>query len=669
MTIKSIHTGLISLLAGILSFPVYATNYYASPSGKGDGTNVDKPTSFANGLKKLSAPGDTLYLLSGQYDLQTIDIKNLNGTAEQRIVISGLEGVNSEGSYDAILDFRTTAYGKRGIQVANSCSYIHIKNMTLRYSGKNNLINYGSHNLFENLDIYGSADTGCQMKEGGNNIIKHVDSHDNFDYELDKSGNLTQCDFGGNADGFADKQFSANGNHYIGCRAWNNSDDGWDFFQRVSNSQTVMEQCVCYANGPASYNMKDHPRYETDKAWFDQFKNGRTVIDADGNEVYVTLEEYPNMGNGNGFKLGGDNTGHNALVHHCLAVSNTVKGFDQNNDAGTLYLYNNSAYDNGFDYGFGRDNGCRLYIQNCISFRSRGTNGFHPNVVQISTNNTWNSGFSVSADDFVSLDKSLILANRQADGSLPAEVFMALKEGSALVDAGTPIKGITYSGTAPDLGWFEVDKGPAPDPIPDPEEGNTIFYWQMSGTTAPENGSTLTAEGGTIYAGTTDDTKSFGVETAGYVSAVPQHMRATDGYGLKMTSNALYLELELTSGSFYAGDTLYICGNNVWKIGTSLDFKNDLIDSIATGTSISTNNYNYLVLPDYADKLYLARNRGKGTGVSAIVINRKKDSPHADTVVIDERMPRQEARKVLVNGQLFILRGEEKYTIQGQKVK
>ena len=164
------------------SFTLNATTYFASPDGGGNGTSIESPTTFASGLSKLQNPGDTLYLLSGVYYLGTTDVSDKVGTADNRIVISGYEGTNSEGSYDAILDFRQTAYGKRGLQIQNTCSYVHVKNLCLRYSGKNNLINHGSYNLFENLDIYGSADTGCQMKDGGNNIIKNVDSHDNFDY-------------------------------------------------------------------------------------------------------------------------------------------------------------------------------------------------------------------------------------------------------------------------------------------------------------------------------------------------------------------------------------------------------------------------------------------------------------------------------------------------------
>ena len=454
---------------------VHAATYYASPNGNGSGSFND-PCSFKAGLGKLSAPGDTLYLFSGQYDLLTTDVNNLNGTASKRIVISGYEGMNAQGSYDAILDFRQTAYGDRGLQIKSTCSYVHVKNLTLRYSGKNNLINYGSNNLFENLDIYGSADTGCQMKNGGNNIIKNVDSHDNFDYET-MSG--ATANFGGNADGFADKQFTGDGNHYIGCRAWNNSDDGWDFFQRVSTSNTIIENCVCYVNGAPYYDMSAHPRATgVDKTWFDG-KVGTQMTDRYGNTITISLAKFPCQGNGNGFKMGGQYTNHKILIHHCLAVGNYARGFDQNNNGGTMWVYNCSAYQNSYNYGFTTAYGTNT-IQNCISLAGQNGDSYKAQTVVSIDHNSWNSGFSVSANDFQSLDTTLILAPRQADGSLPDVPFMRLKDSSPLIDAGIDVN-LTYNGNAPDLGCYEF---PGEEHRPDTVPEDTIPAVQPEGTHA-----------------------------------------------------------------------------------------------------------------------------------------------------------------------------------------
>lgn len=464
---------LISLVLCTLALSSFAATYYSSPKGAGDGFSYDTPTTFTKGLSLLKNPGDTLYLLAGQYDLDKTTIQKLNGTKQKHIVIAGYNPMNSKGSYDAILDFRTTPYGTRGLQIKNNCTYLHIKNLTLRYSGKNNLYNEGSFCLFENLDIYGSGDTGCQMKNGGDNIIKNVDSHHNFDYQT-MSG--TTANFGGNADGFADKQFTGNGNHYIGCRAWCNSDDGWDFFERVSNTQTIMEYCVCYQNGPATYDMTNNPRYETDKAWFES-KMGTTMTDRYGNTIKITMDKYPCQGNGNGFKMGGKGTNHQVIVHHCLAVANNTKGFDQNNNGGKMWLYNNSAYANTVNYGFTTAYGANT-LQNNISLNSINGDSYKSQTLVANDHNSWNSGFTCAVSDFQSLDTTQILAVRQADGSLQEGTFMRLVDGSKLIDAGIDVN-IGYNGSAPDLGCYE---SAGDEHLPLPED--TIPAVQPEGTHA-----------------------------------------------------------------------------------------------------------------------------------------------------------------------------------------
>lgn len=433
--------------------------YFCSPNGGGSGTSYNSPCSFSQGLQMLNAPGDTLYLRGGQYNLGTTNI-NLHGSSTRNIVIASCP------NEWATLDFRTTPYGQRGLVIKSASGFVHIKDMALCYSGKNNLYCEGSNCIFENLDIYGSADTGCQMKgTGGNNLILNCDSHDNFDYE---NGTTSRADFGGNADGFADKQYTGPGNTYRGCRAWNNSDDGWDFYQRTSSgTPTIIENCICYKNGPSYYDMRNHARYQTDKTWFDQI-NGTTVTDRYGQQVLVTLENYPNQGNGNGFKLGGNYTSHNVLIHHCLALYNKVNGFDQNNNGGNMEVYNNTGYKNGGNYGFTTSYGT-LTIRNCISYQS-GKSDTHKSKTTIADDhNSWNN-MSARSSDFVSNDTSLVLDNRQANGDLTENGLFALNAGSQYVDAGIDV-GLFHTGTHPDLGWKELPGDtiwPTP-PGPEPE--------------------------------------------------------------------------------------------------------------------------------------------------------------------------------------------------------
>ena len=103
----------LPLILSLITLGLHAATYYASPTGNSNGNSYATPCSLTNGIKKLTNPGDTLYLLAGQYDLGNTNIQNLNGSASARIVISGYPG------QIAILDFRTTPYGTRGLQIKN----------------------------------------------------------------------------------------------------------------------------------------------------------------------------------------------------------------------------------------------------------------------------------------------------------------------------------------------------------------------------------------------------------------------------------------------------------------------------------------------------------------------------------------------------------------------
>lgn len=428
------------------------TVYYASPTGTdAEGTSKSAPGNLFEMTWKLKA-GDELILLDGQYDLSETWWINLKGTPTAHIIIRADENATP------ILDFRNQS---DGLGVGLQGEYTHLKGITIRYAAHIGIWNFGSYNILECLDVYGNYDTGIQNVDGGHNMIINCDSHDNFDYKhLLDDGSL---DYGGNADGFADKwgKEPYSSNVYIGCRAWNNSDDGFDFWERISGEKpTVVINCISYHNGPETYDMTKHPRLALDKEWF--------------NKCGETLSAYKNYGNGNGFKLGGYGTIHNVELYRCQAVGNRNNGFDQNDNAGKMKVINCMAYQNGYNYGFYRSNPFSLDIHNCISLEPTGHPNNHfwtgePNNVTQS-HNSWNDGFSVSASDFESLDvKNLIIAPRNADGSLPETQLFHLKPTAThLIDEGiiypaSIFEGdeianfVDFKGAAPDLGCYEYE--------------------------------------------------------------------------------------------------------------------------------------------------------------------------------------------------------------------
>ncbi len=431
---------LIGCLA-MLATGSWATNYYVSPTGSGSAYSESSPGKLtATVINKLNA-GDVLYLMGGQYDLQSNLTINRNGTADNMITICPY---NNERP---IIDFRNQINGTNGITVKGT--YLHIKGITIRYAGYKGIwLEGATYCILEQMEIYGCCNAGFQLRSGGHNTVVNCDSHDNFDYQ----------DNGGNADGFADKQGEAcPGNVYIGCRSWNNSDDGWDSFQRVTNgTPTVYINCITYNNGPEFYDLSEHPRVLGKDANLSCF-NGKD------------LKNFANGGNPNGFKLGGQGKKHDTELYRCLAVGHRSKGFDQNNNAGNMKVINCTSYKNKHNYGFGNSYAYTLVIKNCISLSPISSHfDKYPGATITDDHNTWDTGFSASESDFEGLDiESTIFAPRNADGSLAETTQFHLKSTSTnLIDKGvnyTDFSGekiadyVFYKGEAPDLGCYEYD--------------------------------------------------------------------------------------------------------------------------------------------------------------------------------------------------------------------
>jgi parallel beta-helix repeat protein len=394
-----------------------ATTYYVAPNGSdaNSGTNLAAPFASPANAVALAVAGDTVYLRGGTYPI-TASVKPAHaGTAASFCTIAAYPGekpiLNATGNtVDGGLYISKDYWHAIGIEVENC-------------SGHGIVISGGGSNILEGCAAHDGADDGIYITGAGHdNLILNCDSYRNF-----KPPN------GQDGDGFAMKTGNGPGNVYRGCRSWDNADDGYDFYDDVTNF-VVLDHCWSFHNG---YNLWNAPG-----EW---------------------------QGNGNGFKLGGAGTEAAHLVMNCLAFINNHKGFDQNNATGGMTIYNCTGFSNQIDFSFPEPlaAGTTNVLKNNLAYLFfQGTNSAVYGWTNINTSsaaplvmasNSW-QGFNVTATDFAGLDASTATNARNADYSLPNLAFLRLAAGSKLIDAGVNV-GLPYNGAAPDLGAFEYTNG------------------------------------------------------------------------------------------------------------------------------------------------------------------------------------------------------------------
>ncbi|HEX7499026.1 MAG TPA: right-handed parallel beta-helix repeat-containing protein, partial [Polyangia bacterium] len=230
--------------AGVAFFCVFlaserasAAEYYVSPTGSDSnpGTLASPFATLQKGNNSAAA-GDTVWLRGGTYYSTTQITLSGSGTSDSnRTKIWAYQGEVP------VLDFSKYASTNPAVDVPAilvTGSWMHLKGLEIA----NGAVGVGgdhsysmlrtksaSNNTFELLNIHHGFGPGLFIDTGtGGNLILNCDSHDNYD----KDG--SQGD-GQNGDGFG-VHYQTTGPSTIirGCRAWHNSDDGYDFiYQEV----------------------------------------------------------------------------------------------------------------------------------------------------------------------------------------------------------------------------------------------------------------------------------------------------------------------------------------------------------------------------------------------------------------------------------------------------
>lgn len=417
-----------------------AKDYFIAPDGD-DGNDGDISAPFATiGRSQRSVEaGDTVFIRGGTYRMTEGQISQRirNRALVNVLAKSGKPGrmINYFAYQDERPVFDFSDVKPRGLRVTAfhvNGSFNHFRNISVigvqvTITGHTQSIcfdNEGSGNVYESLQMHDGQAIGFWLGRGSNNLVLNCDAYRNHDF-------TSEGGRGGNVDGFGFhvRPGSVN-NVFRGCRAWFNSDDGFDL---ISTGESVLiENCWAFYNG------------------FDP--------------------NFKSLGDGNGFKLGGYGVDGGAypetiprhVIRGSVAVRNKAGGFYANHHPGGIDLINNTAYANRVNFNMlGRNAGHTEDVpgyghtmKNNLGYKGRTeVSNLNESLCDVS-HNSFSLDMEFRDRDFEGVDQADLVKARKPNGDLPDIRFLQLKRGNPAIDKGVDV-GLPFNGSAPDLGAFE----------------------------------------------------------------------------------------------------------------------------------------------------------------------------------------------------------------------
>lgn len=283
---------------------------HVSPS-KGNDHNPgtrEAPLGTIAAAVAIVKPGDTILLAAGVYKLASSGNYGVritrDGTRAAPITMRGQNG-------EALLDCSGMTKTRTVYCLQLEADWWRISDIAVTGGKQNakgawvvgiNLLN-ASNNVLHSVRSFRHQGPGIALVgKSGNNLLQDCESFSNYDPLSEVPG--------GNADGIqiASVKRGHVGNVVAGCRAHDNSDDGFDLWK--TEAVVTIKQSVASRNG------------------------------------YIPGTAHP-AGDGVGFKLGKNSSGPKHRILYNRAIDNRAAGFDRNGAAGEPLFVGNIARGNG----------------------------------------------------------------------------------------------------------------------------------------------------------------------------------------------------------------------------------------------------------------------------------------------------------------------------------